>query len=266
MYLRLAFAVAAHLEPEILLVDEVLAVGDAAFQKKCLGKMGEVANEGRTVLFREPQHAGDFGTGGAVDPASGGQGCPLRRYEQRDQGVPGERMGQHDVTGGSQRAVGHGRTALHGLGGVRRIGPTRAVSAGGQPAIFRLHYTCNRPVRAWSLVLDMLIRDSLGFPVCTLSTRFAPLENETLDSEGAVECHIPQLLLAQESYSADLWCVLNNVITDYVQNIALAPVQDCDFFGTGAMPVKRKHGSLLMPHEWRPARSLSLAVRGNGCA
>jgi lipopolysaccharide transport system ATP-binding protein len=51
MYVRLAFAVAAHLDPEILLVDEVLAVGDAAFQKKCLGKMGEVAGEGRTVLF-----------------------------------------------------------------------------------------------------------------------------------------------------------------------------------------------------------------------
>jgi len=51
MYVRLAFAVAAHLEPEILLVDEVLAVGDAEFQKKCLGKMGDVAQEGRTVLF-----------------------------------------------------------------------------------------------------------------------------------------------------------------------------------------------------------------------
>ena len=51
MYVRLAFAVAAHLEPEILVVDEVLAVGDAAFQKKCLGKMGDVARNGRTVLF-----------------------------------------------------------------------------------------------------------------------------------------------------------------------------------------------------------------------
>jgi lipopolysaccharide transport system ATP-binding protein len=51
MYLRLAFAVAAHLEPEILVVDEVLAVGDAEFQKKCLGKMNDVAQQGRTVLF-----------------------------------------------------------------------------------------------------------------------------------------------------------------------------------------------------------------------
>ena len=51
MYVRLAFAVAAHIEPETLLVDEVLAVGDAEFQKKCLGKMGEAAGRGRTVIF-----------------------------------------------------------------------------------------------------------------------------------------------------------------------------------------------------------------------
>src|SRR6476659_3384642 len=51
MYVRLAFAVAAHLEADVLIVDEVLAVGDAAFQKKCLGKMGDVARGGRTVLF-----------------------------------------------------------------------------------------------------------------------------------------------------------------------------------------------------------------------
>jgi len=51
MYLRLAFSVAAHLEPEVLVLDEILAVGDAAFQKKCLGRMGNVANQGRTVLF-----------------------------------------------------------------------------------------------------------------------------------------------------------------------------------------------------------------------
>ena len=51
MYVRLAFAVAAHLEPEILIVDEVLAVGDANFQKKCLGKMSDVVRDGRTILF-----------------------------------------------------------------------------------------------------------------------------------------------------------------------------------------------------------------------
>ena len=51
MHVRLAFSVASHLEPEILIIDEVLAVGDAAFQKKCLGKMGDVASTGKTILF-----------------------------------------------------------------------------------------------------------------------------------------------------------------------------------------------------------------------
>jgi lipopolysaccharide transport system ATP-binding protein len=51
MYMRLAFAIAAHFDPEILIIDEVLAVGDAAFQEKCINKMNEVANDGRTVLF-----------------------------------------------------------------------------------------------------------------------------------------------------------------------------------------------------------------------
>ena len=60
MYMRLAFAVAAHLDPEILIVDEVLAVGDAAFQKKCLGKMGDVAKQGRHGAVRQPQPRAPF--------------------------------------------------------------------------------------------------------------------------------------------------------------------------------------------------------------
>ena len=59
MYIRLAFAVAAHLEPEILLVDEILSVGDLEFQKKCLGKMNDVVDHGRTVIFCQPPHGID---------------------------------------------------------------------------------------------------------------------------------------------------------------------------------------------------------------
>ena len=72
MYVRLAFAVAAHLEPEILLVDEVLAVGDAQFQKKCLGKMEDVGQGGRTVHLRVAQHVGRHPHLSARDPARRG--------------------------------------------------------------------------------------------------------------------------------------------------------------------------------------------------
>jgi lipopolysaccharide transport system ATP-binding protein len=87
MYVRLAFAVAAHLEPEILIVDEVLAVGDAAFQKKCLGKMEDVSGEGRTVIFvshnmgimRSLCNKGLFLNKGMVD-SSGAMDTVIERY------------------------------------------------------------------------------------------------------------------------------------------------------------------------------------------
>src|SRR5437773_1702437 len=117
MYLRLAFAVAAHLDPEILIVDEVLAVGDASFQKKCLGKMGDVARQGRTVLFVSHQlpavetlcnsaivlEAGKIAFTGEVDAAMAkytqslghnqskavGQRCDRQRSEERRVGKGG---------------------------------------------------------------------------------------------------------------------------------------------------------------------------------
>ena len=97
MYVRLAFAVAAHLEPEILVVDEVLAVGDAAFQKKCIGKMGDVAGEGRTVLFVSHnmvavqslcRRAVLLGGGRLV--ADGGTGQIVSRYLRESQGPRAE--------------------------------------------------------------------------------------------------------------------------------------------------------------------------------
>ncbi len=87
MYLRLAFAVAAHLEPEILLVDEVLAVGDAAFQQKCLGKMGDVARSGRTVLFVSHNLL-------AVESLCG-RAIWLAQGRVRDQGAPRTVIGQY---------------------------------------------------------------------------------------------------------------------------------------------------------------------------
>lgn len=87
MYVRLAFAVAAHLEPEILIVDEVLAVGDAEFQKKCLGKMGDVASQGRTVLFVSHNMA-------AVQTLCR-RGILLREGQMAGQGSPAEMIAEY---------------------------------------------------------------------------------------------------------------------------------------------------------------------------
>ncbi|HET7541381.1 MAG TPA: ABC transporter ATP-binding protein [Polyangiaceae bacterium] len=99
MYTRLAFAVAAHLEPEILVVDEVLAVGDANFQKKCLGKLGELSGSGRTVLFVSHSMANVLRLCGRVLLLENGtlieDGVPeqvTKRYLQSDSGSPTERV------------------------------------------------------------------------------------------------------------------------------------------------------------------------------
>lgn len=118
MYLRLAFAVAAHLEPEILLVDEVLAVGDAAFQKKCLGRMEAVAHEGRTILFvshnmgavRSLCTTGLYLSEGTVEAAGDLNECIARYF--RDIGAlhePGV-----DAATGLRTGTGFGRVRLEG--------------------------------------------------------------------------------------------------------------------------------------------------------
>jgi lipopolysaccharide transport system ATP-binding protein len=265
MYLRLAFAVAAHLETEILLVDELLAVGDAAFQKRCLGKMGEVANSGRTILL--VSHNMPVISALAERSILIQEG-KVALYDDTENVIrtylaSGKQMAASLTTHTERTGTGELRfTALEICG---ESGERLPFLISGQSATIRLHYTCERPVRSGNLIIDMLICDSLGFPVCTFSTRFAPLEEQTLAAQGALECYIPQLLLAEESYSANIWCVLNNTLVDFIQNVGLPPVQSYDFFGTGAMPIKRKHGSLLLPHQWRPAHDLALIAHTPAC-
>ena len=93
MYVRLAFAVAAHLEPEILIVDEVLAVGDAEFQKKCLGKMEDIAGWGTDRPLREPQHGRCAGFVHALRAPRLGSARAGWRRRQRRRSVPGDGRG-----------------------------------------------------------------------------------------------------------------------------------------------------------------------------
>jgi len=120
MYLRLAFAVAAHLEPDILVVDEVLAVGDAAFQKKCLGRIQLVAREGRTVLFvshnmgaiRSLCHSGIYLDDGKVELIGNVSDC-IARYFQDIGALPGAEA-ENGSTNGCGKGVGFGRVSLKG--------------------------------------------------------------------------------------------------------------------------------------------------------
>jgi lipopolysaccharide transport system ATP-binding protein len=191
MYLRLAFAVAAHLEPEILLVDEVLAVGDAQFQKKCLGKMGEVAQQGRTVLFvshnmsavKELCRHGILLDAGQIAFQGDAAKCIgeyLRRLEE--QPAPREQ--------GAQRLV---------------TGPLRAHSRAASGIIAGEPFTVTLPLNARELrnpTLFFIVEDFTGATVVHSRTSSRELGAEVLNGACQLELAMPALWLAPGVYSA----------------------------------------------------------------
>ena len=142
MYVRLAFAVAAHLEPEILIVDEVLAVGDAQFQKKCLGKMQDVAQEGRTVLFvSHNMTAVSALCNKAIVLEKGGlvlEATPesaIRRYLEGESGEQGA-SAKWDI----DDAPGNGTVKLTGVAVLNERGEVSRTFDRGEPIHIQLEY------------------------------------------------------------------------------------------------------------------------------
>lgn len=202
MVVRLAFAVAAHLEPEILLVDEVLAVGDVAFQRKCLGKMTESASAGRTVLFVSHNMAvlqalcrrGIYLEHGTVK-ADGGIGDIVADYlrameaqaEALDLTERTDRWGIQDVLVKSVLVAGDSDS-------------TQMLTM-GQPARFTFEITGVQ--RGLSCTFD--IYDQLGSPVATLSNAH-PTDDDVWEpqEEPHFECVIPELPLVPGRYRVDV--------------------------------------------------------------
>jgi lipopolysaccharide transport system ATP-binding protein len=247
MYLRLAFAVAAHLEPEILLVDEVLAVGDADFQKKCLGKMGDVAQEGRTVLFvshnmpavqalcaraillRKGSIAIDAGTGDVLREYLGHlQATAAHAFEDNP-----ERRGDGTVRLTAARVLDD------------RGRPTERPVAG---APMSLEFEYENRIGAERADLMLSIWNHLGIAVAHMSTRIAG-EPVALASKGVVSCRIPNLPLPRGEYRVAVAVRCQTRLADHIPNVLAFSVESSVFFSTGRMP-QIEYGACLMAHEW----------------
>jgi lipopolysaccharide transport system ATP-binding protein len=252
MYLRLAFAVAAHLEPEILLVDEVLAVGDAAFQRKCLGKMNDVAQQGRTVLLVSHDMTAITHLATRCLWLDAGQVALLaepeevvREYTRKQQD------GATDLALRKDRK-GDGVIRLQAISFLDTHGTVVNSIGSGEPMTIAVQYTSHTPgIDPRDVWLDMTFRDTLGHPVATLSTRFSPVAfNGTTEDTVTLYCHVPSLTLADEVYSLDLWLAYRQGLSDQVLRAADLLVSPSNYFGTGHAPVKRKHGAGLIQHRW----------------
>ncbi len=255
MYVRLAFAVAAHLQPEILLVDEVLAVGDEAFQKKCLGKMGSVTREGRTVLFVSHNMA-------AVESL-------CRRVMLLDEGsvrMAGEaRSVIGEYLASANRPMMEGGEGVWELSGAPRspghrplfkrlvmsddAGRPRSAFKSGGPMNISIEYDNDgRALRLPRFAVRVL--DSRGRALFLLQNNFQrPLEAESAAARGTVTCRVARLPLVPGDYRITLAASEPHVFLDVLEEIAGFTVDYGDYFGTGRMPASA-YGPLLVDCEW----------------
>jgi lipopolysaccharide transport system ATP-binding protein len=192
MYMRLAFAVAAHLEPEILLVDEVLAVGDANFQKKCLGKMNEVAHHGRTVLFvSHNMTAVNQLCPRTIMLADGGVLRDGRTAEVVPEYLKTGSGGGEVIWDDERRAPGNDRVRLRAVRTVSKGAATSEVDIDREVAV-EVDFWSYEP-GARNLCVNIYVLDGLGNTV--LSTANTPNANLTPD-EWFGQSHEPGLYRA----------------------------------------------------------------------
>jgi lipopolysaccharide transport system ATP-binding protein len=239
MYVRLAFAVAAYLEPEILIVDEVLAVGDAAFQKKCLGKMGDVAKQGRTVLFVSHNMAAvqNLCTTGIV--LSAGQvvfsGSALEASEHYLSSVTSRDFAIVDLRRHPGRTP-DSRPLILSIGLLSDNGVSRyrdSVKA-GEDIVFEIQYDTQE------LCLDNVvlgIQSSLGERLFTVSGRFSPDFKWNLRGRGTLTCRVPNLALVPGEYRVmvAMGSRIQRKDFDTVEDALTFSVEASDYFGTGEL-------------------------------
>lgn len=253
MYVRLAFAVAAHLEPEILLIDEVLSVGDAAFQKKCLGKISEVSQGGRTVLFVSHNTSallnlckrgvllehGTLTSDGAIESV-------VRDYMKHS--LVNE---SGDLTSYSDRQ-GAGRVRFTRVMFEDIAGNTVQHGISGQPLVIKLTYQSAEQKSLSRCRLSVTFYDNLGQPLFNCSSDSVIAAPVNLDSEGSVKCVIPRLPLSQNHYLLTLFFEVNNEIEDWLHQVIELEVIDGDYYGTGRLYPKGWQGKgVLVPFTWK---------------
>lgn len=254
MKVRLAFAVAAFMEPEILLVDEVLAVGDATFQAKCIGKMGEVSRQGRTIIFVSHNMA-------AIENL-------CERVILLESGRV--KMDSDSQTAISQYIQGLTQTPDAGnLAAIKRdadlqplIQRVEFISEQGQPVStvqsghalkVRIHYNHSEVLR--DPYFGINFETLLGIKVIQMQTRLQKGHLPDLASSGIIECDIPSLPLLPGAYFVSVGCGSKVQQLDFIERSCKLHVTEYDVFGTGRLPLPGK-AMVFVNAEWEVIKGM----------
>ena len=252
MYVRLAFAVAAHLEPEILVVDEVLAVGDAQFQKKCLGKMEDVGKEGRTVLFVSHNLP-------AVENLCK-TGIVLKNGSLVFSGKANEsisnylKLQQNSLTTIELRQRGDRK----GEGRIRIVDMWIENEAGhkdnsvkiGDDLTFHIAYEASSEIKNPRLIIG--VYDLMNSGITRFDTEIASGLPSVLPNKGKVTCIVKNFLLCPASYQVNIAFFGNGIMEDYLAGAIDFEVIPADFFRTGKLFTSddANLAKVLLHHRW----------------
>jgi lipopolysaccharide transport system ATP-binding protein len=249
MYVRLAFAVAAHLDPEILVVDEVLAVGDAEFQKKCLGKMGDVASEGRTILFVSHNMGAiqqlcrsaiviDLGRvyyKGQADDS-------INAYLSTIKGQPAKLMSGPLVENKLRNFQ------------LKRVTYTndKEKIISSIPAGDNLHINLfmHSEEIIKKLVVSLGINDNYGNRLTVLHSKLAGFNLEYKKDQKKLTCVLKNLKLLPGKYIIDIKIYDDTDTLIWLNNATELIVESGNILRTGKLPSKDWGGYFVMDHEW----------------
>ncbi|MDB6058742.1 MAG: transporter, ATP-binding protein [Verrucomicrobiales bacterium] len=245
MYVRLAFAVAAHLEPEILVVDEVLAVGDAQFQSKCLGKMGEVAREGRTVLFVSHNMAavsalcrkGILLEGGRLTKAG-----PIEEIVSAY--VTNTGKGAHQFTAKTRAGSGLVRVTNFEVSSTR--GPNVVVC--GAKMVFTISYEAEKADLPIQFVVGVF--DAFNVRVLYLDSQVDSTLPPNFTRRGKVRLEFgEEFSLNPGRFSINIGARVRGELVDHIKQAMVFDVQEGNFFGNGRMASDK--GTILYRNQWQ---------------
>lgn len=254
MYVRLAFAVAAHLEPEILIVDEVLAVGDAEFQKKCLGKMKDVSSEGRTVLFVSHNMA-------AVSELCQ-TSILLQNGTIQKKGITKDIVSNYlninKATNNTrnlennQHREGNGSIQFTRYSIKNKDNEELDFVVSGQTISIELYFKVNRKTDFGNIHFSIKILNENNIPLIHLSEYVNKGHyfkiNETTET-GMVRCTVTELQLPEGDYSLTFFCSNLVSVFDSIESGGTLCVREGNYFGTGKT-IGSKYGLFLVKSAW----------------
>ena len=249
MYTRLGFSVAAHLEPEILIIDEVLAVGDAAFQKKCLGKMDDVANAGRTVLFVSHNMAAIEHHCNRVLLLQSGR----TKLDSDPNEAIAEYLRDFESVSGTKDLSSVRRepglvAVLQKVEFCNEFDEVVHVIPVGSALTVKIYYKCSKPIKhPW---FGLSFETLAGVKVISLQTHSQKGALPEIAESGVIECDIPAIPLVPGTYSIQASCGSTCSALDVVPNVGNLRVIETDLFGTGRLP-HANQGLVVVHADWQ---------------